>query len=63
MKAVEAMPISKRTNAALQVEGEKIRIRITTGKPFFHHMVWNDNDGPKLLQKINVNSKQLTTYS
>ncbi|XP_031436485.1 uncharacterized protein LOC116223535 [Clupea harengus] len=61
MKAVEAMSISKRTNAVLQVEGKETVIKIITGQPIFHHTVWNDNDGPKLLQKIKVNSTQLKT--
>lgn len=61
MKAVEALPISKRTNAVLDVAGEYTLLRIKTGQPIFNHTVWNDGNGLKLHQKITVKNTKLTT--
>lgn len=60
MKAVEALPISKRTNAVLNVAGEYTLLRIKTGQPIFNHTVWNDGDGLKLLQKVTLKNTKLT---
>ncbi|XP_041929265.1 uncharacterized protein LOC121693709 [Alosa sapidissima] len=63
MKALEAMPMSKKTNAVLQVEGEQGLFTFYSypfDPPPFHYVVRSDNNGLKLLQKINVNNKQLT---
>ncbi|XP_041960711.1 uncharacterized protein LOC121719300 isoform X1 [Alosa sapidissima] len=66
MKALEAMPMSKKEDAALQVEGEQTLIKINAfptcwGFPVFHYVVWNDNNDLKLLQKIRVREAPLTT--
>lgn len=60
MKAVEALPISKRSNAILDVAGDSTLLRISTGKPVFQHTVWNDGDGFKLLQKVTIKNTKLT---
>ncbi|XP_062379557.1 uncharacterized protein LOC134068067 [Sardina pilchardus] len=61
MKAVEALPISKRTNALLDVSGQKTFVSIRTGFPELHYTVWSDSDGPKLLLTVTTKNTKLTT--
>lgn len=60
MEALEVMSITKKKNALLQVEGEKTLLKINSGQPVIHHIVWNDNGNLKLLQKINIKDTKLT---
>ncbi|XP_052428948.1 uncharacterized protein LOC127970409 [Carassius gibelio] len=62
IKALEAFPASKRHNVSLTLEGECHLVCITAGTPVLSCMVHLGTNGPKLLQRINPESR-LTTSS
>ncbi|XP_036398436.1 uncharacterized protein LOC118787113 [Megalops cyprinoides] len=57
IQALESMPVTKRSNVSLLIEGERQLVKFTSGNPVIHYTVKLGGGSPELHQKIYVGAR------